>query len=72
MVSIREYIEHDASEVGLLIKNTYSEFNLSFLTQENQAPFLAPFELGQPQFDPEGASITGLHRSGVLSDSNYC
>lgn len=44
MVSIREYTEHDASEVGLLIKNTYSEFNLSFLAQEKQVPFLGPFQ----------------------------
>ena len=43
MTIIREYLEQDAAEVGLLIKNTYSEFNLDFLSQKDQGPFWGPF-----------------------------
>ena len=43
MVSIREYQDQDAAEVGLLIKKTYSEFNLAYLPKEGQEPFLGPF-----------------------------
>jgi predicted N-acetyltransferase YhbS len=43
MTKIRGYQEQDAAEVGLLIKNTYSEFNLDFLDPKDQEPFLGPF-----------------------------
>ncbi|MCK5793360.1 MAG: GNAT family N-acetyltransferase [Anaerolineales bacterium] len=52
MVSIREYTERDASKVGLLIKNTYSEFNLAYLPRDEQALFLGPFHYAGDQ-DPE-------------------
>jgi putative acetyltransferase len=40
---IRDYQKDDALEVGLLIKNTYSEFNLDFLEKDQLAAFLGPF-----------------------------
>lgn len=40
---IRDYHEADAAEVGLLIKNTYGDFNLDFLPPEERTPFLGPF-----------------------------
>ena len=43
MTIIRDYQDQDSVEVGILIKNTYSEFNLSFLSLEDQDPFLGPF-----------------------------
>ena len=44
MVTIREYQDHDAAEVGLLIKETYSQFNLDYMPARDQAPFLGPFQ----------------------------
>lgn len=43
MATIRDYQDSDSIEVGILIKNTYSEFNLSYLALSDQAPFLGPF-----------------------------
>ena len=40
---IRDYQERDAAVVGLLIKDTYGEFNLDFLPPGEKAPFLGPF-----------------------------
>jgi GNAT superfamily N-acetyltransferase len=43
MITIRDYKESDARAVGLLIKDTYSEFNLDFLPAEDLLAFLGPF-----------------------------
>jgi len=43
MTIIRDYQEQDSIETGFLIKNTYNEFNLSFLDPEERTPFLGPF-----------------------------
>lgn len=40
---IRDYQEKDAVKVGLLIKNTYGDFNLDFLPPAERPPFLGPF-----------------------------
>ena len=40
---IRDYRKSDAVEVGLLIKDTYREFNLNFVDQEDLPDFLGPF-----------------------------
>ena len=40
---IRDYNEKDAAEVGLLIKETYGDFNLGYLSPDERAPFLGPF-----------------------------
>jgi GNAT superfamily N-acetyltransferase len=44
MIIIREYRESDANQVGLLIANTYSTFNLSFAAPEEIGAFLGPFQ----------------------------
>ncbi len=43
MITIRKYQEQDATCTGILIADTYSEFNLSFATPEQRAAFLGPF-----------------------------
>lgn len=43
MLTIRSYQESDAQSVGILIADTYSEFNLSELTSEQRDAMLGPF-----------------------------
>jgi predicted N-acetyltransferase YhbS len=43
MLTIRRYQESDARQVGLLIADTYNEFNLSELTAEQRQAMLGPF-----------------------------
>ena len=43
MITIRNYKENDAKEVGQLIADTYSEFNLSFASSEDRNLMLGPF-----------------------------
>ena len=44
MITIRNYHEEDARLVGILIADTYQEFNLSFLPAEEISSFLGPFQ----------------------------
>ena len=44
MITIRRYRDNDAGEVGRLIADTYSEFNLSFASPEEMALLLGPFQ----------------------------
>ena len=43
-IDIRKYKMDDGAEVGLLIKNTYSQFNLNYLPMKECPPFLGPFQ----------------------------
>jgi len=43
MLTIRRYRESDSQQVGVLIADTYSEFNLSGLTREQREAMLGPF-----------------------------
>jgi GNAT superfamily N-acetyltransferase len=44
MVTIRRYRESDAGCVGMLIADTYGEFNLAFAPPEARDEFLGPFQ----------------------------
>jgi GNAT superfamily N-acetyltransferase len=44
MVAIRPYQASDAQDVGRLIADTYSEFNLSFASPEERDRLLGPFK----------------------------
>ena len=44
MILIRDYTESDAIQVGVLIADTYSEYNLSFPPTEQKNAFLGPFQ----------------------------
>lgn len=44
MITIQDYQESDAVQVGILIADTYREFNLSFVPPEEIGLFLGPFQ----------------------------
>ena len=53
---IRDYQIADAAAVGVLIKETYSKYNLDFLAPEDLEPFLGPFaHAGEDDPDRVGA-----------------
>jgi hypothetical protein len=43
MLTIRPYREADAGQVGILIADTYNQFNLSGLTARQREELLGPF-----------------------------
>ena len=47
MVQIRQYHPSDAPAVGVLIADTYSEYNLAELSPEDRAKFLGPFHFAR-------------------------
>ena len=48
-INIRLYQTSDAEVVGRLIAETYSEYNLSFLSVDERAPYLGPFQHSDSQ-----------------------
>ena len=44
MITIRDYQEDDAGQVGILIADTYTEFNLGFASAEELPLLLGPFQ----------------------------
>jgi predicted N-acetyltransferase YhbS len=44
IITIRNYQEKDAQQIGVLIADTYSEFNLSFVSPGEMGLFLGPFQ----------------------------
>lgn len=44
MIQIRPYQETDAGHVGILIADTYGEYNLDFATPEQKRALLGPFQ----------------------------
>jgi GNAT superfamily N-acetyltransferase len=49
VVTIRPYQDTDSRAVGRLIADTYGEYNLSFLPQEERGPYLGPFQYARSQ-----------------------
>ncbi|TFG49689.1 MAG: GNAT family N-acetyltransferase [Anaerolineales bacterium] len=66
MTFIRQYQELDAPAVGLLIKNTYGEFNLSFMPVEERAPFLGPFKFAGSSSPEHLAAIQNIIQSELV------
>ena len=56
---IRDFKKKDAAAVGLLIKNTYSEFNLDFLKPDEIPAFLGPFAYAG---DDDPALLEAIHQ----------
>lgn len=44
MIHIRSYLESDAMSVGILIADTFGEYNLSFASPDQRRDFLGPFQ----------------------------
>lgn len=61
-MQIRDYTENDARQVGILIADTYTTFNLSFLQAGELPAFLGPFQHAH-SFDPahQRAIVDILH-----------
>ena len=64
MTIIRNYIENDdAEEVGRLIADTYSEFNLSFASPEDRNLMLGPFRHAHSSDEAHREAIIIILRS---------
>jgi len=66
MITIRTYEESDAQNVGRLIADTYSEFNLSFASPEELAACLGPFQFARSQERSHQEAIARLIRSEMV------
>lgn len=58
MITIRNYKENDAEEVGQLIADTYSEFNLAFASPGDRNLMLGPFR--------HAWSLDTLHQRAIV------
>lgn len=58
MIQLRPYVDADAREVGILIADTYGEFNLSFVPPQERGPYLGPFQYARSE-DP-------THRQAIV------
>ena len=63
---IRQYKEGDAAAVGLLIKNTYSEFNLDFLKPDQLPAYLGPFACADSPSPEEIIALDQVIRSEIV------
>ena len=72
MIAIRNYTENDAEDVGRLIADTYSEFNLSFASQEDRNLMLGPFRYAHSSDDAHRKAIIEILRSPMfyVAESN--
>jgi len=66
MITIRNYTENDAQEVGQLIADTYSEFNLSFASPEDRNLMLGPFRYAYSSDETHRKAIVEILRSPVF------
>ena len=66
MISIRNYSESDAESVGKLIADTYSEFNLSFVSAEELGLFLGPFRYARSQEKVHQEAISQVIKSAMV------
>jgi GNAT superfamily N-acetyltransferase len=66
MISIRNYTEGDAESVGKLIADTYSEFNLSFVSPEELGLFLGPFRYARSNEKAHKDAISQAIKSAMV------
>jgi GNAT superfamily N-acetyltransferase len=66
MITISNYTESDAEEVGRLIADTYSEFNLSFASPQERALFLGPFHHAGSSEEAHKKEITQTLQSPIF------
>lgn len=60
MVQIRPYDETDARKVGILIADTYGEYNLDFATPEQKRDLLGPFQHAHSDDPARQQAIAGV------------
>jgi GNAT superfamily N-acetyltransferase len=67
VITIRRYREDDAQSVGLLIADTYGEFNLSFAPPGKRGAFLGPFQhAGSPDHAHQEAIARAIRSETVF------
>ena len=66
MITIRNYTDNDAEEVGRLIADTYSEFNLSFASPEDRNLMLGPFRHAHSSNEAHRKAIIEILRSQMF------
>jgi GNAT superfamily N-acetyltransferase len=66
MITIRNYQDSDAENVGQLIADTYSQFNLSFLPPAERGPFLGPFQYARSTEQAHREAIARTIRSEMV------
>ena len=66
MAIIRNYQEHDAVSVGILIADTYGQFNLSFAPPGERKAFLGPFQHARSREKSHQDSIAGVIRAAMV------
>ncbi len=65
-ITIRDYYESDAPHVGRLIADTYSAYNLDFLSPEELGPFLGPFQHARSPDTAHQKAIADVIRSEIV------
>jgi predicted N-acetyltransferase YhbS len=66
MTTIRSYCASDAERVGVLIADTFSVYNLSFVPPEEVGLFLGPFRNSRSTDPPHRAAIETAIRSAIV------
>lgn len=66
MYSIRSYTEQDAPQVGQLIADTYTEFNLAFASADMQRKMLGPFHFASSSQPEHQKDIVEILRSPIV------
>jgi hypothetical protein len=66
VITIRPYRESDAQSVGLLIADTYGEFNLAFAPPGERGPFLGPFQHARSPSPEHQEAITRTIRAEMV------
>jgi GNAT superfamily N-acetyltransferase len=66
MTHIRAYQKEDAPQVGKLVRDTYSQFNLNFLPAEELADFLGPFQHAHSNHPAHQEAIHQVIRSEIV------
>ncbi|HUT19184.1 MAG TPA: GNAT family N-acetyltransferase [Anaerolineae bacterium] len=66
MITIRHYREGDAPAVGVLIADTYDQYNLNFLPPEARGPFLGPFHRARSPDKGHQEAIARVIRSEMV------
>jgi GNAT superfamily N-acetyltransferase len=66
MLKIRKYRESDAIPVGILILDTYSKFNLSFASPDEQKDFLGPFQHARSDEQSHRDEIARVIRASMV------
>lgn len=66
MISIREYSESDVDLIGILIADTYAQYNLAYLPPAERAAFLGPFQHARSTDPAHRAAIAGVLRAALV------